>query len=229
MKAKEAELAQAMAAAKNSTSTSTATSTATTKASANKKLDELQSLCDSYAAEIERLRAENEQLRTENGQLRADMDNLQKDAAQALEDNSKLVQKVALASILVTDGLAATPAKSISGATVKATEKSSQVMGVKVEGRILDNNVADPGTVTIYARIANANNRIVSNGMPEEFDMNGVPMQYTMRQDIEFTGAGRKISMIWRKLESVEMPAGLYWVTLFANGNEIGKTSFVLK
>ena len=35
--------------------------------------------------------------------------------------------------------------------------------------------------------------------------------------------------MIWKKLESVEMPAGLYWVTLYANGNEIGKTSFKLK
>ena len=59
--------------------------------------------------------------------------------------------------------------------------------------------------------------------------MNGTPMQYTVKQDIEFTGFSRKVSMIWKKLESVEMPAGLYWVTLYANGNEIGKTSFKLK
>jgi len=37
------------------------------------------------------------------------------------------------------------------------------------------------------------------------------------------------VSIVWRKLDSVVMEAGLYWVTLYANGNEIGKVSFTLK
>ena len=226
LKNKESELAQAQAAAQKATADLNASST---KKTTTKKLDELQALCDSYAAEIERLRAENAQLKSENTQLRDEMTSIQKDAEKALSENSKLAQKVALASILVTDGLTVTPAKSISGYTVKSTEKASQVVGVKIEGRILDNNVADPGTITIYARISNAANRIVANGFPEEFDLAGTTMQCTMKQDVEFTGASRKINMIWRKLESTEMPAGLYWVTLYAGGNEIGKTSFVLK
>lgn len=202
---------------------------AATVATANMKLGELQALCESYAQEIEQLRAENARLHSENEQLRTDMAQVQRDAEKALSDNSELVQKVAMASILVTDDLTATPAKSISGNTVKSTEKASQVVGVRIEGRLLDNNVIDPGTITLYARIASANNRIVANGTPDSFDMQGVPMQYTMSQDIEFTGAGRKVLMMWRKLPATEMAAGLYWVTLYANGNEIGKTSFLLK
>ncbi len=58
--------------------------------------------------------------------------------------------------------------------------------------------------------------------------MNGITMQYTTKQDIEFTGYGRALTMIWRRSETTEMPAGLYWVTLYANGYEIGKTSFKL-
>lgn len=204
-------------------------SVASTVSAADKKLSELQAMCENYAQEVERLRAENARLQTENDQLRDEMVQVQRDAEKALTDNSELVQKVALASILVTDGLEATPAKSINGNTVKSTEKASQVMGVRIEGRLLDNNVVDPGTITIYARIATANNRIVANGMPESFDMQGTPMQYTMSQDIEFTGTGRKVLMIWRKQPATEMAAGLYWVTLYANGNEIGKTSFMLK
>ena len=149
--------------------------------------------------------------------------------ARAAERREHLLQKVELASILVADGLTVTPAKSISGINIKPTEKASQTIALRIEGRLLDNNVVDPGTITIYARISTANNRIIANGTPEEFEMDGVTMQYTMSQDIEFSGAGRKIMMIWRKLPSVELASGLHWVTLYANGHEIGKASFVLK
>lgn len=223
------ELNAQAAALQQAQNTSAQVKPAATVASANMKLGELQALCESYAQEIEQLRAENARLHSENEQLRTDMAQVQRDAEKALSDNSELVQKVAMASILVTDDLTATPAKSISGNTVKSTEKASQVVGVRIEGRLLDNNVIDPGTITLYARIASANNRIVANGTPDSFDMQGVPMQYTMSQDIEFTGAGRKVLMMWRKLPATEMAAGLYWVTLYANGNEIGKTSFLLK
>ena len=124
-----------------------------------------------------------------------------------------------------------TPGKSVkTGNVVKPTEKASQVQVVRIDCRLLDNNVIDPGSITIYARITTANNRVLCNGAAENysFDYNGTPMQYTTKQDIEFTGYGRAISMLWRKGESVEMAPGLYWVTLYANGYEIGKTSFRL-
>lgn len=222
LQSKEKALQELQAGAGKSSQTATA-------ATAGKKLSELQAMCENYAQEIERLRAENARLQTENDQLRDEMAQVQRDAERALTDNSKLEQKVALASILVADNLTATAAKSINGNSIKETEKASQVAGVRIEGRLLDNNVVDPGTVRLYARIASANNRIVANGTPEDFDLQGVRMQYTMSQDIEFTGASRKILMMWRKLPATEMPAGLYWVTLYAGGNEIGKTSFLLK
>lgn len=217
---------KAQSAAQQSTSLPKSNVTVNT---ANMKLSELQAMCESYAQEIEQLRAENARLHSENEQLRTNMAQVQRDAEKALSDNSELVKKVEQASILVADNLTATPAKSVSGTSVKSTEKASQVVGVRIEGRLLDNNVVDPGTITIYARIADANNRIVANGTPESFDMQGVPMQYTQSQDIEFTGAGRKVVMVWRKLPATELKAGLYWLTLYANGNEIGKTSFRLK
>ena len=146
-----------------------------------------------------------------------------------MTENSRLAQKVEQASILVTNGMVVTPAKKFSGTTIKETDRADQTVGLKIECNILDNNVVDPGTVTIYARVATANNRLVSNGDAIAFVMDGVTMQCTAKQDIEFTGMGRKISMVWRKLDSVEMAAGLYWVTLYANGHEIGKKSFILK
>ena len=191
----------------------------------SQKIQELQQLCDSYLAEIERLRAENELLKNENAELKGRVSN----SADLIAENERLQQKVKLASVLVTDDMKITPGKELRpGNFVKSTNKAKQVKVIRIDCRILDNNVVDPGSITIYARIANAANRVVANGQPESFDMSGVQMQYTMKQDIEFTGYGRNLAMIWKKYDDVELAPGLYWVTLYAGGYEIGKVSFKL-
>ena len=200
-------------------------SNAPTASTVNKKLEELQNQCERYLAEIERLRAENERLKYENNELRERVAS----SADLYAENERLQQKVKLASVLVTDDLKVTPGKSIqTGNIVKSTTKAKQVKVVRIDCRILDNNVVDPGSITIYARIANAANRVVANGQAESFDLSGTPMQYTMKQDIEFTGYGRNLAMIWKKSDDVEMAPGLYWLTLYAGGYEIGKVSFKL-
>ena len=197
------------------------------KGTVNQKLAELQALCDSYVAEIERLRAENAQLRSENAELKEQVSS----SASLFAENERLQQKVKLASVLVTSDLKATPGKSVKiGNVVKPTTKAAQTKCVRLDCRLVDNNVIDPGSVTIYARISNAADRAIYNGTAEEFtfDMNGTPMQYTTKQDIEFTGSGRQLTMVWKKSDAVELAPGLYWVKLYANGYEIGKASFKL-
>ena len=197
------------------------------KGTVNQKLAELQALCDSYVAEIERLRAENEQLKVENAELKEQVSS----SATLFAENERLQQKVKLASVLVTSDLKAIPGKSVKiGNVVKPTTKAAQTKCVRLDCRLVDNNVIDPGSITIYARISNAADRAIYNGSAEDFtfDMNGTPMQYTTKQDIEFTGAGRQLTMVWKKSDAVELAPGLYWVKLYANGYEIGKASFKL-
>ena len=198
------------------------------KGAVNQKLNELQEMCDSYAAEIERLRAENAQLKSENAELKEKVSS----SATLVAENERLQQKVKLASVLVTSDLKATPGKSVKvGNVVKSTTKASQTNYVRLDCRLMDNNVIDPGSVTIYARISNAADRAICNGNPEDysFNMNGVQMQYTTKQDIEFTGMGRNLTMLWKKAANIDLGPGLYWVKLYANGYEIGKTSFKLE
>lgn len=193
--------------------------------SVNQKIQELQQMCDSYLAEIERLRAENELLKSENAQLKDKVAS----SADLYAENERLQQKVKLASVLVTSDLKVTPGKNIkTGNVVSSTNKAKKTNVIRIDCRILDNNVIDPGSITIYARIADAANRVIANGQPESFDMSGVQMQYTLKQDIEFTGYGRNLAMIWKKAEGVELAPGLYWMTLYSGGYEIGKVSFKL-
>ena len=198
-----------------------------TKGAVDQKLAELQALCDSYVAEIERLRAENQQLKNENAELKDKISS----SASLFAENERLQQKVKMASVLVTTDLKATPGKSLKvGNVVKPTTKASQTKCIRLDCRILDNNVVDPGSMTIYARISDAADRAIYNGTAENFsfNLNGVTMQYTTKQDIEFTGQGRSLTMIWKKNDNVELAPGLYWVKLYANDYEIGKASFKL-
>lgn len=193
----------------------------------DKKMSDLQALCNEYIAEIERLRAENARLKTENAELKDKIGQ----SGDLIAENERLQQKVKLASVLVTSDVVATPGKSIkAGNIVTPTNKASKTTVVRIDCKLLDNNVVDPGPITIYARIANAANRVVCNGSIDNysFDLDGTTMQYTAKQDIEFTGYGRNLTMLWRRAETTELPAGLYWVTLYAGGYEIGKTSFKL-
>lgn len=197
------------------------------KGTVDQKLAELQALCDGYVAEIERLRAENEQLKSENAELK----NKVASSADLFAENERLQQKVKMASVLITSDIKVTPGKSVKvGNVVKPTSKASQTKCIRIDCRLLDNNVVDPGSMTIFARISDAADRAIYNGTASNFsfDLNGVTMQYTTKQDIEFTGSGRTLTMLWKKGDSVELAPGLYWVKLYANGYEIGKASFKL-
>ena len=146
-------------------------------------------------------------------------------------ENQTLEQKIANAKRLVTSELTATAMrKKCGGKGLKITKHSNKLEVVKIEARILANDVVDPGTKTIYARITGPNNRVLCNGTAEEFsfDIDGSPMQYTAKQDIEFDGSARKVIINWSKNDNVNVIKGTYRVTLYADGQEIGKTSFKL-
>lgn len=205
-------------------------SEAQAKGAVNKKLNELQNLCDQYLAEIERLRAENEQLTEENTMLRTQVTNLQDEAEQTAVANAKLAVKVSRAAILVTQDVQAIPVKRV-GSSGKETNRASATDGLRISGTILDNHVVDPGTITLYARLTDPNNRVITNGSFEEysFDADGVRTMYTTAIAIEFTGETRTFEMAWAKDPQIELTPGIYKLAIYANGNVIGTTTFRLK
>ena len=230
--------AQSMAASAKSEADASKKATAKTKGAVNQKLAELEAMCENYRREIEQLRAENQLLRTENDSLRGQVVTMQKEAEQTAQDNEKLSQKVRMAAILVTRDVTVTPLKRISSNSGKETNRASAVNALKIDGTILDNNVVDPGTVVIYARVCYPNGQVLcippfdanGNAIPcQEIEVNGTKITYTFAHALEFTGESRPFSMIWNRGEEIELTAGIYKVTLYANGNNIGTTTFRLK
>lgn len=197
--------------------------------SKSKKIKELQSQIDELKAEIERLKAENEELKAENQQIKEEVEAANNNVQKLNEENSELNRKVQLASILVTSDVTATPEKKkCCGSSFKATDKASSVQRIRVAGKLMANNVVEPGTITIYVRIAKGSN-LITNGETQTFNFEGTDMQYTASQDIEFYGQTRAFAINWKKAENTVLPTGAYTATIYANSHEIGKTNFSLK
>ena len=203
---------------------------AKTKGTINKKLAQLQAQCDEYLEELERLRAENIVLRNENDSLRNEVVAIKRNAENVAVENAKMAAKVSRASVLSTSDINVTPLKRLSNGTGRPTSRASATNAFRIEGYLLANNVVEPGTITVYAVISSPSNIVLHNGTVEQkFDANGVRTTYTTVQAFDFTGDSRQFDMNWSKDDEMELEAGIYRVSLYANGNLIGVTEFKLK
>lgn len=202
------------------------------KGKVNKQIAELTTLCEQYKEEIARLEAENKLLKEENANLRGEVSKLTDEAVVNAKQTALMSQKINQASILVTKDLSAMPIKRAANATSgKETNRASATNGVRISGTILDNHVIDPGTIVLYARITDPSGRVISNGTGDEFtfDLAGVKTIFTTSYAIEYTGESRIFEMFWSKSDNVTLTPGIYKMTLYANGNIIGTTTFRLK
>ena len=226
--AKQAAVAEASQ--KSQAPAETKTDIAKTKGSINKKLAQLQALCDEYYEELERLRAENIILKNENDSLRSEVVSMKKNVENVAVENAKMAAKVSRASILSTSELNVTPLKRLSNGTGKPTSRASATHAFRIEGYLMGNSVVEPGTITLYAVITSPSNVVLHNGTVEQkFDANGVRTTYTMVQAYEFTGQTRPFDMSWSCDDQMELESGVYRLSLYANGNLIGVTEFKLK
>ncbi|MBQ6725470.1 MAG: hypothetical protein IJQ89_02735 [Bacteroidales bacterium] len=196
------------------------------------QIAELQKRCDELSDEIEALKAENRRLREENEKMQSDLETANGTISNQNNEISELNQKLVAARTLLINDLTANPEKKKCGKSnkFKNTNKATAVERVNISGKILPNTVVDPGTKTFYARITKGNNLITNLGdEPKAFDMDGVDMLYTCEQDVEFYGQGRNFNMIWRKSNATNLEPGVYTVTVYNAGNEVGKANFTLK
>lgn len=204
--------------------------TAKAKGNITKKLAQLQAQCDEYLEELERLRAENVILKSENDSLRNEVVAIRRNAENVAVENAKMAAKVSRASVLGTSTLTVTPLKRLSNGTGRPTSRATAANAFRIEGYLLDNNVIEPGTITIYAVITSPSGVVLHNGtMEQKFDANGERSTYTMVQAFEFTGAARQFDMSWSKDDEMALEIGIYRVKLYANGSLIGQTEFKLK
>jgi hypothetical protein len=196
-----------------------------------KKLDRLRKITQGYVHQIDSLVTINAELKSENKEIKGTLSKERERNQDLTKEKENLSEKVSKASLLKAYNVTASTLRSKSDTKESATEKARRADKVKVCFTLSENLVAEKGKKTVYMRIARPDNVIVTEGLKETtFLFNGQDIQYSMKQEIDYTGAAQNICMTWAKKDKkAESMKGVYHVAVFVDGYEIGQGQFELK
>ncbi|MBM3434649.1 MAG: hypothetical protein FJY07_00355 [Bacteroidetes bacterium] len=198
----------------------------------NKKLDLLRKITQGYVHQLDSLFTVNRELKEENEKIRQQYNKEQDKTRELSRDKEKLIEKVSQAKILKAYSITSGGVRFSGSGKEKETDKAGKVERVKVCFVLGENKLVEPGIKTIFIRILRPDNVVVVQkaGGDYTFEYNGEMLEYTTKQELEYKNLDTYTCLYWTK-KTKEDPAmvGIYNVIIYADGFEIGQTSFELK
>ena len=169
-----------------------------------KELATLRKVLQSFVHQIDSLNRLNEELTQENSNLSS--------------QNESLSSKVEIASQLDATGIWA-EGRNKKG---KAAKKIKDVKKFVIGFRIARNVTTSTGIRSIYLRISTPTGDVLTKGGTFQYENRN--LEYSIRKDIEYTGEEQSVQVYWDVAEALS--AGTYRVDIFADGHNIGTSSF---
>ncbi len=194
-----------------------------------KQITSMEGRLKEYEQQIEELKKQNKELTVENFHIKTVLDSTSTENKQLSSQNQALSETVSKGSALTTYDINA------NGIVVKSkgkeipTKKSKRVEKIRVCFTIGENAIATAGAKTVYLRIADPSGNILSSGAGDEysFDYQGTKLQYSSKEQVAFNNKAVDVCIYWAKIK--DFTPGSYTVDLFADGNAIGTSTFILE
>jgi len=196
-----------------------------------KKLDRLRVVAQNYVTQMDSLYVVNNKLVEENLNITNRYNSEQRKNIVLSKEKEQLADKIVEASVLEAYNITASGIYVKRSGTEVETEKARRVDKVKVCFTLSKNVVLTPGLKDIYVRIVRPDKKILSPGIAEDFVFNykGEMIQYSIYAQTNYDNESKNLCLVWaKKFEEINMLEGTYTVIVFADGKEIGTSSFVL-
>jgi hypothetical protein len=177
----------------------------------------------SYVIQIDSLNRLNEALTTENKEVKKKYTEATRQINTLAKEKKSLNEKVTLAAQLDATNFVIEP-KNKRG---KAVNKVKNVKKIAVSFTLVKNITAKTGERTLYIRITNPNNEVLTKSASDTFTYENRKLEYSIKKYIEYTGEEQTVTVYWDVEEF--LPAGTYQVYVFADGTMIGQQSFSMK
>jgi len=197
-----------------------------------KKLNRLQKIAQNYVRQMDSLYTVNHQLTEENLKIKEQIKIEQQKNKKLQEVKEVLVEKVEIASTLHAYNVTATPIHLKGNDKERPTDKVNRVDKIKICFTIGKNDIVEPGSKTVYVRIAQpGDNKILTIGRSDKYSFmfKGEKLQYSIKKSFDYNQESVDMCVYWSKRETFELKPGLYHVDLFEGDNEIGHATFTLK
>lgn len=198
----------------------------------NKKLELLRKITQGYVHQLDSLYTVNRELKEENEKIRQQYNKEQDRTRELSKDKEKLIEKVNQGAVLKAYSISALGVRFTGSGKEKETDKAGKIERVKVCFTLGENKLVEPGRKTVYIRILRPDNVVVTQKVDGNytFEIQGQTLEYTSKQEVDYQNKDIATCIYWTK-KSKEEPAmvGVYKVSIYADGYEIGQSAFELK
>ncbi len=188
-----------------------------------KELETLRKVMKSYIVQIDSLNTRNLELTEENIQVRDELQQKTSDYDELSKKTDELSETVRFAQKLIATNIIAEGLTKSS----KPKNKINKIKKIRVCFIVRENTVANAGTKTIYLRITRPDDVVLSSPEGGMVDFDGESMVYSVKRDLDYANADIDLCIFWDVTE--ELIPGTYFISLYAEGHEIGTTNLLLK
>lgn len=188
-----------------------------------RELETLRKVMRSYIVQIDSLNQRNQELTAENIMVQEKLTKVSSDLEEVSRQHEILSSTVKIAQKLNAKNVIAEGLNKNS----KETSKIKKIVKIRVCCTIRENNVAEPGNKTIYLQIIRPDDVVLSSPEAGMFEYDGESLVYSAKRDLEYANEDIEMCIYWDATE--ELIAGTYFVSLYAEGYEIGTGTLMLK
>jgi hypothetical protein len=187
-----------------------------------KELGTIRKVLKSYVVQIDSLNMANQELRAENLEVKQELQRIESEKQELSHVRDELSSKVEMASILNAKNIVIAPINKRS----KETNNTSKVEKLRVCFTLRENPILEPGPKIIYVRIVRPDDVILTSGV-NFFDFQGEQTLYSASREVSYENVDVDMCIYWDN--DGQLVPGTYQLHLYADGNEIGSSSFGLR
>lgn len=184
----------------------------------------LRTIMKNYIIQVDSLNRRNELLMAENSQVKQDIAVAESKNIQLEEEKGHLQEKIKMAAQLEATELVAAGVN----ARGKEAESARRATQIRVSFTLSKNVTTPRGEKTIYVRIQNPNQLLLQKSASDLFPFEDLKIPFSAKREVTYEGNALPVNIFWDNAGAEFLP-GEYTVDVFADGNNIGTTTFTMK
>lgn len=185
-----------------------------------RELETLREILKNYVQQIDSLDKINKKLTTENRQITSKYNQQTQTVNQLTKEKEQLTETVQMASKLDASNITVRGLNDKN----KPADQVKKMQKIEFQFLINKNITATPGEKTIYIRIMQPDDDVLTNSPFDVFVYENKEISYSAKRTIEYTGEEHPMTIYWDIGKF--LPLGTYRVDIFADGNRIGSKTF---
>ncbi len=184
----------------------------------------MRNIMKNYIVQIDSLNRRNEMLMAENAQVKENYAQSESKNQELEKEKQHLQEKIKEAAQLEATELVAVGIN----ARGKEAESARRAEQIRVSFVLSKNVTAPRGNKVIYVRIQKPNQVLLQQSPGDLFQFEDLKIPFSAKREITYEGNALPVNIFWDN-KGQEFMAGEYTIDVFADGNNIGTTKFVLK